>query len=89
MKKTHYLKCIEPYFTEVWEGRKPFEFRYNDRDFKIGDEIYLQKYNPETQAYLGFEIRCDITYILQDYIGLKTDYCILGIKITQHLKINP
>jgi len=80
--KTHYLKCIEPYFTEVIEGRKPFEFRFNDRNYQVGDELILQKYNPELKVYLGREVFAKVTYILKDFEGIKEGYCILGLMIT-------
>jgi hypothetical protein len=41
--KTHELKTINPYFTEVLEGLKNFEVRFNDRDFNVGDEVRLQE----------------------------------------------
>ncbi|HGA2655065.1 TPA: DUF3850 domain-containing protein, partial [Streptococcus agalactiae] len=55
-----------------------FECRYNDRDFKVGDELLLREYDPQK----GYTYRCivrKITYILSDFIGLKDGYVILGV----------
>lgn len=43
MKSAH-LKIKPEYFQAVIDGRKPFEIRKNDRNFKVGDEIYLDEY---------------------------------------------
>ena len=34
--KKHLLKTINPYFQDVWDNKKTFEIRLNDRDFKVG-----------------------------------------------------
>ncbi|EPW14538.1 hypothetical protein SAG0054_00010 [Streptococcus agalactiae CCUG 28551] len=60
------------------DGTKTFECRYNDRDFKVGDELLLREYDPQK----GYTYRCivrKITYILSDFIGLKDGYVILGV----------
>lgn len=38
---THYLKIKPSYFESVLSGQKTFEFRKNDRDYHIGDELIL------------------------------------------------
>ncbi|MFS5210726.1 DUF3850 domain-containing protein, partial [Streptococcus agalactiae] len=62
----------------IMDGTKTFECRYNDRDFKVGDELLLREYDPQK----GYTYRCivrKITYILSDFIGLKDGYVILGV----------
>lgn len=77
---THALKTIAPYFTDIKDGVKLFELRKFDRDFKVGDQLLLQEYNPVDKKYTGEEISVTITYILQnaEKFGLKKGYCILG-----------
>lgn len=76
--RQHMLKCYPQYFEAVKSGIKNFECRYNDRDFKVGDELLLREYDPK----LGYTSRCivrKITYVLSDFIGLKDGYVILGV----------
>ena len=42
--KLHELKINTVHFNEIAVGRKKFEIRKNDRDFKIGDKIKLREY---------------------------------------------
>ncbi|ESR10644.1 DUF3850 domain-containing protein [Streptococcus iniae] len=76
----HMLKCYPEYFEAIMDGTKTFECRYNDRDFKVGDELLLREYDPK-KGYT-YPYRCivrKITYILSDFIGLKDGYVILGV----------
>lgn len=41
---THHLKTMPEYFQAVIDGKKPFEVRKNDRDFKSGDHCLLEEY---------------------------------------------
>ena len=41
---THHLKTKPEYFQAVINGKKPFEIRLNDRDFKQGDRVILEEY---------------------------------------------
>ncbi|MGE3757358.1 MAG: DUF3850 domain-containing protein [Pseudobdellovibrionaceae bacterium] len=47
MADTHYLKTWPQYFEHVRKRTKKFEYRKNDRDFKFGDTVVLQEWNPE------------------------------------------
>ena len=78
---THALKTVQPCFDEVMSGDKMFDLRINDRPFKVGDVIILQEYSIE-EGYSGAELTFTIGYILRDayQLGLRTDYCILGLK---------
>ena len=40
----HHLKTKPEYFRAVIAGKKPFEIRKNDRDFKIGDKVILEEF---------------------------------------------
>lgn len=73
----HELKLTQPYFNAVHNGKKSFELRKNDRDFKTSDTLLLREWvNGE---YTGKVIVRTITYILKDYIGIEDGYCILGL----------
>ncbi len=76
--RQHMLKCYPQYFEAVKSGIKNFECRYNDRDFKVGDELLLREYDPK-QGYTDRCIVRKITYVLSDFTGLKDGYVILEL----------
>lgn len=72
----HKLKTVNPYFTAVWERKKPFEVRKNDRDFRSGDTAILQEYDPATDTYSGRWIFGIIPYVLSDAAYCKDGYVV-------------
>jgi hypothetical protein len=64
MGTRHELKCWPEYFEEIWQYRKTFEMRHNDRDFQVGDLLYLREWDPKTKEYTGREIMRRNTYQL-------------------------
>lgn len=92
--KLHELKTINPHFTNVWDGKKDFEIRKNDRDFKIGDLLWLREYTScydeendcliSGGGYSGREILADVNNILiteNTFEGLSLGYIAMGISI--------
>ncbi len=75
---THYIRILPEYFKAVEHGKKRFELRKNDRDYKVGDNIALQEW--DGKRYTGREIYIVIQYVLKDCpeYGLKKGYCIFG-----------
>lgn len=74
----HRLKIKPKYFIDATDGKKTFELRKNDRDFKVGDTLILQEYNED---YTGRSTKVRVTYLLKGGIySLDKDYVILGIK---------
>lgn len=75
------LKIDLKYYTALSSGKKTFEIRYNDRDYKIGDIIRLCAYDRIKQVYLTDydSLLYEITYVLDDY-GLMPNYVCLGLK---------
>lgn len=60
----HCLKIRPIYFNDILYGNKRFEFRYNDRDFNVGDTVILQEYHD--QQYTGRALTVTIKYVLKD-----------------------
>lgn len=85
----HFLKTVQPYFSEVEKGNKTFEFRKNDRNYQVNDEVYLQEFDPKTKGYSGKELRGTVKYILKDFEGIQDGFCILSIDITQRITKQP
>lgn len=40
----HHKKILPEYFQAVIEGRKPFEVRENDENYKVGERVILEEY---------------------------------------------
>lgn len=74
--KIHELKILPEYFEAVTSGRKQFEIRRNDRDYKVGDLLYLREWNGEN--FTGDSYKVEVTYIT-DYMQ-RNGYVVLGIK---------
>lgn len=81
MSKTHDIKTVNPFFTDVWEGRKTFELRNNDRNFNVGDTVILSEWDVDRWTYANRKIVCNITYILKGYKGVEEGYCIFQFEI--------
>lgn len=73
----HCIKCDEPFFTDIDNYIKTFELRLNDRDYRKGDFLIIErtKNSGETKEV----IYASIEYFLEGYPGLQNGYCILGI----------
>lgn len=83
MVKVHELKIVPEYFRAVKEGKKTFEIRKNDRNFKVGEYIDLREYSGD-KGYTGNRLCLKIVYIIEsDWFpqGLKDGYCVLGIEV--------
>lgn len=81
MSKIHCLKAWPEPFADVVAGRKPFEYRLNDRGFQVGDCLVLQEYNPERDSLTGECHAVRVTYILPGgKYGLPDKYCVMAIE---------
>lgn len=80
-ERVHYIRLAATYYDDVATGRKPFELRKNDRDYKTGDILEMNEFTDGRNT--GRVIRCRVTYMLEGYTGLTDGYCILGIKVLQ------
>lgn len=61
------------------KGDKAFEYRKNDRDYKVGDVLRLREWNPDTE-YTGEIDLYRVTWILYEGFGLPLNYCIMSVK---------
>lgn len=78
----HELKTWPEFFESVSSGRKPFEVRKNDRDFKVGDVLILKEWDPEKELYSGRVLYKTVTYLLPGgSFGIDPDYCVMGLGV--------
>jgi hypothetical protein len=76
--RVHQLKTVEPYFSAVKNGDKTFEIRKFDRDFQLGDILWLTHYDAATKL-LGEAITRIVTYMLTDAPYVPEGYVVLGM----------
>lgn len=80
--KSHQLKCDVQFFPAVWDGSKPFEVRRNDRDYRVGDVLLLDEYNPVPGCSTGRVAMRAVTYVLSHEefsCGLQPGYVVMGL----------
>jgi ASC-1-like (ASCH) protein len=76
----HELKIWPEYFTGIKNGCKKHEVRKNDRDFKVGDILYLRECRDG--VYTGREMNARITYISEQR-WCKMGYTIFSIEVLE------
>ncbi|NIO30181.1 MAG: DUF3850 domain-containing protein [Gemmatimonadetes bacterium] len=77
---THELKTWPESFKALFEGRKTFEWRRDDRGFEEGRLLILREWDPETGAYTGQELIAEVSYVLRGGFGMPGGYCVMSLK---------
>lgn len=62
--QTHELKAWPTFFEPVFAGKKNWEVRVNDRDFKSGDVLLLREWDPEAKRFTGRWCRRLVSHVL-------------------------
>lgn len=78
------IKTINPYFTLVWNDKKPFEIRFNDRDYQTGDILILREYG-YIYGFSGKIIISEILEVIKFPDILRDNYVAFGINILERL----
>jgi len=75
------LKTWPEAFDGVWDGRKPYEIRKDDRGAEVGDVLRLREFDPNISIYSGREVTAEVTYKTKGgEWGIPIGLCVLGIK---------
>lgn len=84
----HIVKSWAHFFDAIKAGLKVHDLRKNDRGFRVGDSLCLQRYDFVKGVYTGETVLADITYITNNTTPcafsssvLPADYCILSLKV--------
>jgi len=84
----HFLKTHQQVYIEMELGKKLFEIRKNDRDFRVGDYLCLQETREIDDMYTENEMIVSVSFILAgdlaERYGLKDGHCAMSI-----VKLNP
>lgn len=78
---THELKCWPEHFDPLARGLKTIELRLNDRNYQVGDVLYLREYEPLEHAYTGRSVHALITHIVSGGEWLAPGHVALSIKL--------
>lgn len=80
---THELKILPAFFDAVLSGRKLFELRRNDRDFREGDLLLLREFDFVVQEYTGATVTKRVGFILDSGIhglnALESGYVCMSL----------
>ena len=83
----HEVKSWSHLFDAIRWGKKPYDLRKNDRNYKIGDVLILEKYDNIAGRYTGDVCRRTVSYITNNDTPcavssavLPNEYCILGFE---------
>lgn len=81
MTNNHSLKVWPEYFQDLYMGRKTFELRYDDRDFRTGDTVALMEWKPRKREFTGRVVEKKITGIFRVARMIECDHrgCILSL----------
>ena len=78
--RVHELKTWPAYFKDVKLGIKPFEVRRDDRDFRVGDTLWLREYEPQGRNFTGEFVHKRVTYVLPGgQFGIEEGFVVLGL----------
>lgn len=83
----HHVKSWAHFYDAIELGLKTHDLRKNDRDYKVGDTLVLQRYDNIRGCYTGEELPVEVTYITSKTVPcafssavLPADYAILSIQ---------
>lgn len=77
--RIHDLKVAAMHFPALVDGRKKFEFRVNDRDFRVSDYLLLRELN-EFMILTGPWLLFEVEYILDDtWYGMPKGHVIMSL----------
>ena len=83
----HTLKTWPKFFDAVYDGRKLFEVRRADRDFRVGDILLLQRWEPDRGDYTRdgsghpATLSKRVTYLLPGgQFGVEAGFVVLGLE---------
>lgn len=82
----HELKTSTGFFGDVLSGKKKFEVRKNDRDFRPGDLLALNEI--EDGRYTGRSLVVGVDYLLDNLDYVKEGFVILGIRACEVMWAN-
>ena len=87
----HSLKCWPSEFDGVVCRDKRFEYRTDDRGYRVGDELLLNEWEPAVFVdgravdgkFTGRHALVRVTWILRGAHGVPADHCVMSIDLVR------
>lgn len=78
-RREHKLKTVNPHYQAVQDGRKTFEIRFNDRDYRVGDFLHLCEW--DEGRFTGRNVWRRVSHIVTwgEFVGLAAGYVALAL----------
>ena len=78
----HELKIWPEAFQAVLDGIKRYEIRKSDRDFHVGDTLFLREWEPTQEKYSGRDLYVKVTYMTSPgEWGMPENLCVMSISV--------
>lgn len=80
---THAVKIEPRFYRMAINGLKPYEIRFNDRDYRVGDYLVLNEWDAEKKEYTNKTALFEIVSVLnsEDFPdGINPGYVVLGLR---------
>jgi hypothetical protein len=85
--KTHEIKIRCDYAEMILSGKKTFEIRVNDRDYREGDEVIMTQVDQRAEPiHEAPKIHATIGTVLEDW-GLKRGYVVFSLLDVHEIKL--
>lgn len=75
--KTHQTKIQKEFASSTINGTKPFEIRFNDRNYQCGDKVEMEVYDGEILAIPHTVIYADVGDVLS--FNQKKGWVVFGL----------
>lgn len=83
----HELKTWHEPFEAISCGAKTFEFRKDDRKYRVGDVLRLREFDALDATYSGRELEAQVTYVLGGGgFGIPDGYVCMSIRVLTEQK---
>lgn len=75
---SHVMKAVSPHFEDVWDGRKTFEIRVDDRGIDTHDWLHLVEWGGPEKVGRCVTVKC--THLMRGPIfGLAAGWILLSL----------
>jgi Domain of unknown function (DUF3850) len=83
----HELKTWPEHYEPVAADLKRAELRKDDRDFRVGDVLWLREWEPMTQTYTGRACWREVTHILRGGPWLADGYAMMSVRPVEQPRV--